>query len=162
MAEKVFKCAFKHCQHESCDIPQGEAVKVGNRYMHKDCAEKSEYIQKTKDLYYEKVSKTVVMKQLVNVLNGLVINKNIDPKFMYFALDYAISNKIPIRSPYGLHYLIDNNRVKEAWKKKKATEIARQIREEVEITEPTVQTTNNSFKYSVDKAVGFGGIFGGK
>ena len=162
MAEKVFKCAYKHCQHSSCDIPQGEAVKVGNRYMHKDCAEKSEYILKTRDLYYEKVSNTVVMKQLVNVLNGLVSNKKIDPKFMYFALDYAIANKIPIRSPYGLHYLIDNNKVKEAWNKKKATEIARQIREEVEETEPTTPLVSNSFKYSTDKTVGFGGIFGGK
>lgn len=162
MAEKVFKCAFKHCQHESCEVSQDEAVKVGNRYMHKDCAEKSEYIQKTKELYYQKVSSTVVMKQLVNVLNGLVINKKVDPKFMYFALDYAISNKIPIKSPYGLYYLIDNNKIKEVWNKKLANDVARQIREEAEKTEPTVQMANNAFKYSADKTVGFGGIFGGR
>ena len=65
MADKVYKCAFKHCQHEPCEVSQGEAVKIGARYMHKDCAEKSKYIQKTRDLYFEKISNTVVMKQLV-------------------------------------------------------------------------------------------------
>lgn len=162
MADKVYKCAFKHCQHEPCEVSQGEAVKMGNRYMHKDCAEKSEYIQKTRDLYFEKISNTVVMKQLVSVLNNLVVKKNVDPKFLYFAVDFAVSNKIPIKSPYGLHYLIDNNRIKEMWNKKKANEIARQIREEAENTEPTPQMTSNSFNYSVDKGVGFGVIFGGK
>ena len=130
--------------------------------MHKDCAEKSEYIQKTRDLYFEKISNTVVMKQLVSVLNNLVIKKNVDPKFLYFAVDFAVSNKIPIKSPYGLHYLIDNKRIKEMWNKKKANEIARQIRKEAENTEPTPQMKSNSFNYSVDKGVGFGGIFGGK
>ncbi len=162
MADKVYKCAFKHCQHESCEISQDMAVKVGNRYMHKDCAEKSEYIQKTKDLYYEKVSNTVVMKQLVSVLNTLVLKKNVDPKFLYFAVDFAISNKIPIKSPYGLHYLIDNSRIKEIWNKKKSAEIARQMMDDVKNTEPTTPKTDNGFNYSVDKNVGFGGIFGGK
>ena len=37
-----------------------------------------------------------------------------------------------------------------------------EIREEAENTEPTPQMTSNSFNYSVDKNVGFGGIFGGK
>ena len=82
--------------------------------------------------------------------------------YLYFALDYAISNKIPIRSPYGLHYLIDNATVKKAWEKKKATEIARKIREEVESTEPEMPIVHNSFNYSVERNIGFGGIFGGK
>lgn len=162
MADKIYKCAFKHCQHESCEIPQDEAVKVGTRYMHKDCAEKSEYIKKTRDLYFEKISNTVVMKQLVSVLNNLVIKKNIDPKYLYFAVDFAISNKIPIKSPYGLHYLVDNNRIKELWNKKQSDKIAKQIREEAEDSIKLVSPTNNSFNYSVDKNIGFGGIFGGK
>lgn len=160
MAEKTYKCAFKHCQHESCNIPQDKAVKVGNRYMHSDCADKSEYIAKTRDLYYEKVSKTVVMKQLVSVINNLVIQKNVDPKYLYFALDYAINNKIPLRSPYGLHYLIDNNRIKDMWDKKKSAEIAKQIQEEADNSniEPV---TKNSFNYSANSNVGFGGILKG-
>ena len=101
------------------------------------------------------------MKQLVGVLNNLVIKKNVDPKYLYFAVDFAVSNKIPIKSPYGLHYLVDNNRIKEMWNKKQSDKIVKQMREEAEnsvISSPT----NNAFNYSVDKNIGFGGIFGGK
>lgn len=160
MSSKTYKCAFKHCQHESCDVPQDEAVKVGNRYMHPDCAEKSEYIIKARDFYYENVSNTVVVKQLVSVINNLVVKKSIDPKYLYFALEYAVSNKISLRSPYGLHYLVDNNRIKDAWNKKKSAEIARKIKEEAEEIDIN-PVTKNSFNYSTQKESGFGGIFRG-
>lgn len=160
MSNTTYKCAYKHCQHESCDIPQDDAVKVGNRYMHSDCAEKSKYIIRIRDLYYEKVSNTVVVKQLVSVINNIITKKNIDPAYLYFALDYAITNKIPLRSPYGLHYLVDNNRIKDAWNKKKADEIAKQIREEARETDAN-PVTKNSFNYSAQKSNGFSEIFKG-
>lgn len=160
MTSKVYKCAFKYCQHSPCEVSQGEAVKVGKRYMHKDCAEKSKYIEKTRDLYFEKISNTVVMKQLVNVLNNLVIQKNIDPKFLYFAVNFAITNKIPIKSPYSLHYLVDNDRIKKIWNEKNSIQIVKQIKKELENINP-VQSIDNTFNYSSQKNVGFGKIFGG-
>ena len=36
---KTYKCGFRHCQHESCEVSQDEAVKIKNRYYHEDCAE---------------------------------------------------------------------------------------------------------------------------
>lgn len=160
MTLKYYKCSYKYCQHESCDVSQDEAVKYNNRYMHKDCYKKNEMMVKTRDLYYEKVSSTVVMKQLVSVINNLVLKKEIDPSFLYFALDFAINNKIPIRSPYGLHYLIDNNRIKDLWKKKKSNEIIKHIKEEVEEVE-VKDVKSNTFNYSANKDMGFGGIFRG-
>lgn len=160
MSKKTYKCAYKHCQHESCEVTQDEAVKVGNRYMHPDCAEKSEYIIKTRDYYYENVSNTVVVKQLVSVINNLVAKKGIDPRYLYFALEYAVSNKIPLRSPYGLHYLVDNNRIKDAWNKKKSAELVKQIKQEAEEIDVN-PVAKNSFNYSTQKSGGFGGIFKG-
>lgn len=160
MAEKIYKCAYKLCQHSSCELAQEDAVKVGNRYMHEDCAEKSQYTIKTRDLYYEQISKSVVMKQLVKVLNDLTSKKMVDPRFMYFALDFAIQNNMPIKSPYALHYLVDNSKIKEAWRIKQAAEVARQIRADAENIDPVTQATQNTFKYSADKPVGFGSIFG--
>jgi len=157
--EKVYKCAFKHCKHKNQDVLELDAEKVGNRYMHKDCAKTSLNINKVKDLYYEKISKTVVMKQLVSVINAIVFNKNIDAEYLFFALSYAISNKIPIRSPYGLHYLIDNKNIKSNWEKKQSQAIREEIEEEdfilPEVNKPT------SFTFSIEKNTGFGGIFKG-
>lgn len=157
--EKTYKCAFKHCKHETQDILESESEKVGNRYMHKDCAKTSINITKVKDLYYEKISKTVVMKQLVSVINAIVFNKNIEAEYLFFALSYAISNKIPIRSPYGLHYLIDNNKIKSTWKKKQSQIIRESINEEEFILPEENKPT--SFSYSIEENTGFGGIFKG-
>ena len=160
MAEKKVKCAFKHCQCESRELSRDHAVQVGKRYMHPECAEKSEYIAKIRDLYYNEVSSTVVVKQLVNVINNLVISKNVDPKFLYFALNYAISNKIPIRAPYGLHYIADNAKIKAAWKKKQAAEIAREIKTDVS-DQVSPMLNADTFKYTAHPTSGVGGILGG-
>jgi hypothetical protein len=157
--KQIYKCAFKHCQHDSCNILQDEAVKVGQRYMHEDCAKISENISKIKELYYTKISNTVVIKQLVNVINNLIFKKNIDSNFLLFALNYAISEKISINSPYGLHYLIDNKKVKEIWYKKNNQKIAKKIRETAE--ETTDPKVNFTFAYSNNENLGFGGILKG-
>jgi hypothetical protein len=127
--------------------------------MHEDCAKINDNISKIRDLYYEKVSNTVVMKQLVSIINNLIFKKNIDSEYLLFALNHAISAKIPIKSPYGLHYLIDNKRIKDLYNKKQSQKIAEQIREEVEeMVEPKV---NSTFSYSNNSNLGFGGIFKG-
>lgn len=158
MTDKTYKCAFKHCNHDDENVPQNEAVKIGNRYMHEDCAKISENITKIRDIYYEKVSNTVVVKQLVSVINSLVFTKKIDSEYLLFALNYAIANKTPIKSPYGLHYLVDNNRIKDAWKKKQSSLIKKQIDNEEIVCEEPKQT---SFNFTVEKNTGFGGIFKG-
>ncbi len=53
---KVYKCGFRHCQHESCEVSQEEAVQVGRRYFHSDCAEIYYNMQEIQRLYREKIS----------------------------------------------------------------------------------------------------------
>lgn len=115
---KVFKCGFRHCQHESCEVSQDEAVKVKNRYFHQDCAEIYSNIEEVKKLYYEKISNTVVMPQLVSVINNIVFNKKVDSNYLLFAVKYAINTKRKINYPQVLHYIIDDYKIKDAWKKK--------------------------------------------
>jgi hypothetical protein len=158
MTEKYFKCGFKHCKHDS-EVSQDEAVKVGTRYMHKDCAVISSNVSRIKDIYYEKVSKTVVMKQLVSTINNLVFVKNIDSGYLLFAINQALATNIPIKSPYGLHYLVDNQRIKEAWNKKNAQEIVAKMKEEAErLVDKPEQV---KFKYIAENNDGFGSIFKG-
>lgn len=161
MAELMCKCAYKNCQHEPCEFPQGEAVKMGKRWMHSDCAEMYECITKTRDLYYEEISKTVVMSNLVHTIQNIVEKKKVDPRFLYFALEFAVNNHIPVKSPYSLHYLVDNNRIKELWKKKQSELEAKKVKEELAEIDPLPQIKNNTFSYSAEKTTGFGKIFGG-
>lgn len=120
---KVYKCGFCHCQHESCEISQDEAVKIRNRYFHKDCAETYNNIEEIKRLYYEKISNTVVMPQLIRVVNDIIFKKHVDSNYLLFALKYAINTRRTINYPLGLHYLIDDYRIKNAWKKQQLSSI---------------------------------------
>lgn len=126
MAEtKTYKCGFRHCQHESCETSQDEAVKIKNRYYHEDCAKIYSNIEEIKALYYEKISNTVVMPQLVNVINNIIFKKKVDSDYFLFAVKYAINTKRKINYPQGLHYIIDDYRIKDAWKKKQLQSISK-------------------------------------
>ena len=160
MASTTHKCGWKHCKHPSSEIPSGEGVQIGNRWYHEDCGAKSVGILEIKDYYYEHIDKAVVMKQLVAAINSVVINKEVDPKFVLFALKYAIKNNIPVRSPYGIHYLVTNHKIKDAWQRYKAkmTAVAisrKPVEQKVEFVPPQI---NTDLKYEENK-IGFGTIF---
>lgn len=97
---KVYKCGFRHCQHESCEVSQEEAVQVGRRYFHSDCAEIYYNMQEIQRLYREKISNTVVMPQLLSVINNIVFTKHIESSYLLFALKFAINTKISILFTY--------------------------------------------------------------
>lgn len=125
MADKTYKCGFRHCQHESCEVSQDEAVKIKNRYYHEDCAKIYSNIEEIKKLYYEKISNTVVMPQLMSVINNIIFKKKVDSNYFVFAVKYAINTKRKINYPQALHYIIDDYRIKDAWKKKQLQSINR-------------------------------------
>lgn len=164
MVDDLVKCANTHCKHESRELPRDSATRVGKRYMHGDCAIKNTYVQKVRDLYYEEVSDTVVIKNLVATINNIVYKKNVDAEYLYFALSHAIVAKIPIKSPYSLHYLVDNDRIKKLWEKKKSEKIMAEMSKEEEdpdLISGTIQ--KSTFKYSNSNNTGFGNILkGGK
>lgn len=160
-AEKRYKCAFKHCIHESNELLPDQAVKIGNRYLHKDCAEIRQNIEKTRDIYYLRVSNTVVMSQLVKVIQHLVFNKKVDSGYLVFALTYALDNGMTIRSPYGLYYIVDNQRIKDAWSKKKAQETAEEIKSLMEDSKFKVDPKGDSFKFRASSVEGFESILKG-
>jgi hypothetical protein len=156
--EKTYKCGFKHCLHEN-DVSQDEAIKIGNRYMHEDCAVISNNITKIRDIYYEKISNTVVVKQLVSVINALIFTKKIDSSYLLFAINFALTSNILIKSPYGLHYLADNQRIKDAWNKKKSQEIVAKMK--VEAEHEIAPSEQVKFKYIATENNGFDSIFNG-
>lgn len=121
-------CGYKHCRYETNEIPLGEETKVSSRYYHEKCAKESEDIKEIKKQYFDNISNTVVQAILGKVVNDIVYGKNIDSGYLLFAIKYAINNKIRINSPYGLHYLIDNKRIKDAWENLLSKEINNNIK----------------------------------
>ena len=158
MKEKTYKCSYKYCKHELGDIPPGSAVKSGKRHMHPDCASESETVANIRNYYYENISNTVVMKNLVSVINNIVHTKGVEAEYLMFALKYAVKNRMPIKSPYGLHYLIDNSRIKAEWKKRQAANIEVEALKVAEEMAVEIKQTLNTFTYNPNQNKGFGGI----
>jgi len=155
---KEYTCGFKYCSHENKKVPEGEAIKSGTRYFHKDCLRVRDNMDAVKRIYYENISNTVVIAQLVKVIQTIVINKGVDSEFLLFAIKYAVAKKMTIRSPYGLHYLIDNAMIKNAWNAKQAKEEKQKITELAKLQPRESEVT---FTVAKRKKEGFDSIFGG-
>jgi len=127
MATKVRTCGYNHCRCEDKEIPTGTEVLVSNRYYHDECAKICFNIREMKKQYFDNISNTVVQGVLGKVINNIVFDKNVSSEYFLYAIKYSIQYKIKINSPYGLHYLIDNNKIKESYNKEKAREVTRQM-----------------------------------
>lgn len=116
-------------------------------------------MESVKRLYFENISDTVVPAQLVKTIQNIVIGKGVDSEYLLFALKYVIANNMVLNSPYGLHYIIDNYKIKQAWQARKANEEKRKVIEEAKKVKPTEEIT---FTFVNKKKEGFESIFGGE
>lgn len=141
------KCKYVHCKHESKDIPEGEEVKNGGGYWHKDCLDESLVIREIIKEFTERVNPNVVVAQLRRVINDIVYVKGIDAHLLYFGLMHYILNNIPLNYPGGLYYVLQNRDVQKEWNKIQAT----RIKNNFEIKEDNTET----FQYKPSKERGF-------
>ena len=149
---KTVKCRYSHCKHESKDMPREEAVCDGRMYYHKDCYEEKETIKKCIDIYAKAFDADPIWNNLRIVINNIVYNKGNDAEYLLYALKYAARNKMTIRYPAGLYYLIKNKDIKESWEKEKKIADRGNV---------VVETTNTEFTYVPKKSKGFADIIGG-
>lgn len=119
MAEKTYVCGYKHCLFNS-KITASEAVSVGNRKYHKECALIRDKINEIRDLYIDNIDKNVAIVELVGVLNRIIFTKNVDIDYMLFAMNNVIKRKLRIKSPYTLYYVADNKQIFALWEKENA------------------------------------------
>lgn len=124
MLDTVVKCSYEKCRHSEKTINKDEAVEIEGCYYHADCAKDINNINEIERLFQRRINKTVVLKDLRTVINSIVYTKNIDSDYLLFALKYAIKNHVPLKRAPGLHYLIDNYSIKEAWRKEQTRKYA--------------------------------------
>lgn len=159
---KTYTCGYKYCQHDNKTLTEGMCAKIGKYHYHYDCAEYKQKIAEARDLYYNNISNTVVMSTLLRTINNIVFGKKVDPSYLVFAIRHAISCGIEIKSPYSLHYLIDNKRIKQLWDKQQKKENEKKLSSGVMQYMPTERKeTTFSVSSKTNKPKGFGDIFGG-
>lgn len=122
------KCRYSRCIFGGGDIEPGTEVEVSKgHYMHSECARYNSAIKQIIKLYTESIDETIAIPVLRNVINKIVFDRKTDPEFLLFVLKRAISNKVPIKAPYGLHYLVKDRDAIDTWNKKKVQKIIKAI-----------------------------------
>jgi len=109
-------CAYGKCK-ETYELTKENAIQIKKRYYHTECHRKTIGKASIRDLYINRVSKTVVVAMLVKVINSIIDDKNISVEYLYFALRYAINHGYKINFPMALHYLIDDDKIRVSYEK---------------------------------------------
>lgn len=110
------KCAYNYCKHGG-EVEKEDAIKVKNRYWHKDCWAENQGKHDIYNYYITEVDNNANKKALRGAIKGVVNDKNHDAGYVLFALKYANGNGVVMNSPYSLHYIVDNSDAIKAWKK---------------------------------------------
>lgn len=155
--EKIYKCRYNHCKHETKDVLASEAVKEGNRYYHKDCYKTKEDINKIVELFSEHVNPNVVFAVLRKVINNIVFTRGVDSGLLLFGLNYYISNKITLNYPQGLYYVIQNKNVIKGYTEKKNREYLIEQKKNMQKIEDN-EEMESSFTYKPSKRKSFADI----
>lgn len=136
---KMVSCRYQKCfmLHDSKELPQIEAVKSGDgKYYHPDCFHTSQTVMQIRDTFVKEINPVMTGKQigeLVATVNNMIFTKKIDVDLIKFALDYFIKYKPgALRYPHGLHYIIQNQDVINAWNKTKEQKMRNEIKKEAE------------------------------
>lgn len=160
MSTKTVKCSWKFCRHESREISRDIAVNEKGKYYHEDCAKDKNNMVAIRDFYYENISNTVVITLLAKTIKTIVLNKNVDSDFFLFALKYAFATGRKISNPAVLHYIVDDEKIKDIWKSRQESKVLNGIKEITEDEKEDVISTEK-FKYTADQNVGFGSFMNG-
>lgn len=164
----IRKCRFVACKHETknIDIDNESYVKDGTCYYHEDCfklKQTNEWkdektradLKAFRDLWYQRISKTVNYSQLMRILNDYIV-RGISSDYLLFTLRYCLDHKMNLNYPNGFKYYVDRADIKKAYDKyllknsqKKQTKV------------DTESIEDNSPKFNVQtKPKGFQSILG--
>lgn len=118
-------CQYPHCKNK--EISDEDLIMYRGKPHHRQCYDDMLNIREIKKQYLDHISATVVQKLLGKVINDIIFSKNIPSDYFLYAVKFAISNKIKVNSPMGLHYIVENNQIKNSYKKIQADKVRKEI-----------------------------------
>jgi len=132
-------CRYPKCTqlHDSNKVLKSEAFNNGKgRYYHEDCYHTMQTVNQIKDMFCKYINTTLTAKEigtLVSTINHIIFAKHVDVDYLKFAVEYFIKYKPgKLNYPAGLHYIINDSDVKEAWDRRRESEIRAEIKVEMD------------------------------
>jgi len=104
------KCNYKYCPY-SGQVEKEEAIKIGNKYYHKNCHENQLQWKQFIDIY-DKYIKPKTQEGYQMIAKGLkqLIEKESDVTYLVYVLCQVIKQRKPLRAVFGLHYYLNQFR----------------------------------------------------
>lgn len=106
------KCRWKNCPCESRD---GATVLIGKSYYHEQCAEDKHNIDEMLKLWQDNIESEPIWNNLRRIINDIIYTKKHSSSFLLFAIKYCINNKINLKHPPGLYYIIKDEKIVKAY-----------------------------------------------
>lgn len=163
-APKIVKCRYPKCNklHETTEILKEDAIQHGKSYYHADCLHIMLTVTEIRDLFYKNINQLMTGKQigtLVATINNIVLEKGVDVDFLKFAVEYFIKYKPgKLQYPAGLHYIVQDKDVKNAWEKWQERTIKAELKMESKEYHEDTSLNTPSFVYKPQKQKGFADI----
>lgn len=171
--DKLVHCRYPKCLklHQTTELKKENAVQGGNRnYYHPDCWDMMQSVNRIKSTFCESINTKMTGKQigqLVSIINNIIFEKGIEPGLIEFALDYFIKYKPgKLRFPGGLHYIVQDRDVTEAWAREQNRIFKSTIKNELQKQSSTIDNLddfdllNNFHELNNNKKSKFSSVLG--
>lgn len=153
------KCRYGHCLHDSKEISDGDEIKVGKTYYHKDCYKQKSDIDKVIDIWQKQIDRYVVYAQLRNVINNLVYNRKVDSGFLLYVVERGVKEGY-LRYPAGLYYAVNSTERQEEWKMLKAKKALIELQNKPQVKTEQIEQESVRYTYVPSKEKTLANIFG--
>lgn len=120
---KTYKCGNKYCKNGNI-VDRDIAVKIGAKYYCPECAKEVDGKKKIREKYIEYIDKVPNMSQLNLAIKKVVNDYGCDIDLVLYAIKYVKTNKIPMNNPFGLTWVIKDDKMIKKYKKEIVTKKA--------------------------------------
>lgn len=151
----IIRCQAQCCLHKSRDIINSKAVMDGGNSYHPDCYIFNKNLHKIQEIWKSKIDSKYSSTELVRVVKSLVLNKKIDSEMILYGVRYYVNNKIPLRYPQGLNYVVTNREVIDGFNRLKESRVAK-LKIKITLDDDPLEA---SYTYTPIKEKGIGDIF---
>lgn len=109
------KCGYKYCKLGN-QVDKEDGVKYKNRWHHVECLRERKNKEEIGLLYTKDVDEYVNKAMLNKSIKQVINDKKQDSEFVLYALKYAIKNDIELNNPFGLHWVVKDDKIVKSYK----------------------------------------------
>lgn len=115
MNDKEYVCGYAHCLHNGQKVKESEAVILGKKRYHWDCALTKQEIEEIRSIYMNRIDEKADWRMVTKILNDLILKYGLEIDYVRYVIEYYADYGIKVKSPFSLLYLRTNSVMRRKW-----------------------------------------------